>query len=153
MSTGAKNKIYVSASAPATFDETGWEAVTGWQELPCGESIPALVKELEEVVFTCLSSGAAETFRGVAAPIPFEPPVRDDPANAGQVLVKAAFDATNGSSAELLSLKIDNDGSTQQIYMQVKVTAYGTGERVTNSVTLRVVKMSGDAATLHEVNS
>lgn len=153
LTTGAKNKIYVSDTAPATFDATGYAALTDWEQLPCSETIPELVKRLEAVNFTCISTGTTETARGVAAPIEFSPPIKDDPANAAQVLVKAAFDAANGSTGELLSLKVDNDGSTQQFYLQVKVYGYGTSERATSTVSLRVVEMTGDAATLVEVNS
>lgn len=152
ITTGAKHKMYVSATAPATFDQAGYEAIADWQLTPCAESLPEIVKRFASVDFTCLFTGTTGTARGVAEPITFNPPIKDDPANAGQILIKAAYDADNGSAAELISLKVENDGGTQTMYMQARVMAFGTGAREVGTVFLRVVEMMADAATVVEVN-
>lgn len=151
LTTGAKHKLYVSGTAPATFDQAGYEAITDWQLAPCPESLPELVKRLETVSYTCLHEGTTETARGAAEPVTFNPPIQDDPTNAAQILMKTAFEATNGSAAELISIKVENDGATQTFYLQARVFAFGSGERATNTVFLRIVEMMGDAATLVEV--
>lgn len=153
ITTGAKHKIYVADTAPATFDAAGYGAIADWVRTPCSETIPEIVKRLEQVSFNCISSGTTETARGVAAPIPFNPPILDDPDNLGQQLIEAAFNAPNGSVEELLSVKVENEGATQVFYLQVKVTAYGSAERATSTVYLRTVEMVADASTMIEVNT
>lgn len=151
ITTGAKHKLYFGAAAPATFDQAGWAAVTGWELAPCPETLPELIKRLETVTFSCLHSGTTETARGVAEAITFNPPFKDEPANAAQTLLKSAFDAAGGSAAELVSMKIENADASQIIYAQAKVMAWGPGERAVGSVFLRVIELSIDAATVVEV--
>lgn len=153
MATGAENKFYVSATAPATFDQTGYEAISDWTLTPCMSSIPEISKTFSQVDFECLFTGTTESNRGVAAPIPLSVPFKDDPSNAGQILVKTAFDATKGTTAELLSVKVANVSGTQQVYLQAKVFKYGTGERVLGETFMRMVDLVADAATKVEVNS
>lgn len=50
-------------------------------------------------------------------------------------------------------MRIQNDAATQSFYLQARVHGYGSGERATATVYLRVVELQADAATLVEVNS
>lgn len=153
LTTGSGHKLYFSATAPATFDQVGYEAVTGYELAPCAETLPELVKRFESVDFTCLYTGTTETARGVAEVIEFTPVIKDEPTNASQVLLQTAFDATNGSAAELITMKVEDAGAAQTFYAQAKVFGYGSGERVSGTVYMRVVELRIDAGTLVEVNA
>lgn len=155
LTTGSKNKLYLSATAPAAFTEEAWGdiAEADWFLAPCPSSIPEIVRRLEQVTFDCLHSGSTETARGAAAPITFNPPIRDEPGNPAQQVAEAAMNATNGTDAELVSIRVQNDGATQTFYLQARVYGYGSGERVTNTVFLRVLEMTADANTMVEVNA
>ena len=155
MTTGAEHKVYVSATAPATFDQAGYEGIAAadWEITPCMTSIPEIAKSFAQVDFTCLFSGTTDSARGVAAPIELELPFQDKPTQNGQILVKAAFDAQHGTPEELLSMRVDNAAGTQSVYLQVKVYKYGTGQRVVTDFFLRAVMFVGNAETLVEVNT
>ena len=152
LTTGSGHKFYVSATAPATIDAAGFGAISDWELTPCMTSIPEISKTFAQVDFGCLFTGTTDVARGVAEPIKLSIPFKDVPTNAGQIIVATAAAATNGTPAELISVKVVNADEDQTVYLQAKVFRYGNGERVLDQVYMRMVDITADAATLFEVN-
>jgi len=105
--------VQVSDDVPATFDAAGYEAVT-WTNVSGFETVPNIGDGYEMAQFDSVTDGripyrAIQT-GGDAQDIN----IADDPEDPGQILMKAAFDAAKGSTAERLAFRImdQNDNYT-----------------------------------------
>lgn len=110
LNPSAGTKVYVSAAAPATFDETGYAALT-WTEVKGFSNAGNIGDSMEVGNFDSLTDGRIK-YRSINDPGQIDASMADDPSDAGQIILKAAFAAGRGSSAELVSLRIEAaDGS------------------------------------------
>jgi hypothetical protein len=96
-------KFYVSATAPATLTEAGYTALT-WTEVPGMENVPGFGDSYEIGTFNSVADGQYQ-YRSTRVAKTITTNMLDDLTNAGQVIMKAAFDAGLGTSAELISFK------------------------------------------------
>lgn len=99
--------VEVSAAAPATFDETGYNALT-FTAVGGFDQVPDIGDGYEEQVFDSVTDGRIP-YRGILDPGGGEFGMADDPADAGQIILKAAFDAAKGSVGERISMRIRDE--------------------------------------------
>lgn len=102
-------KIQVSAAAPATFNETGYNALT-WTDVGGVDDGGEIGDAYEMQSFDSLTDGRIP-YRGILDGGTISASLADDPADAGQVLMKAAFDAAKGAAAEKLSYRVIDESS------------------------------------------
>ena len=133
--------VEVSAAAPATFDETGYNALTF---TPVGgfDQVPDLGDAYEDQSFDSVTDGRIP-YRGILDPGGGEFGMADDPADAGQVILKGAFDAAKGSAAEKISMRI-RDETGAYTAAQVMVSSWrrsygGSNDIVRRNVTIRAI--------------
>jgi len=96
-------KFYVSAAAPATFTEAGYAALT-WSEVQGFAEIPGFGESYNIGTFDSVSDGQFK-YRGLKTANDFTTTMLDDPTNAGQIIMKAAFDAAPASAEEKISFR------------------------------------------------
>lgn len=90
LTTGIGTVLYVSATLPATLNETGFGAVTTWIEVGEITEIPEYGGTNEVVTHTPLKTGVQEKFHGASNAGSLAIPVAYDPTDAGQAILKAA---------------------------------------------------------------
>ena len=108
----------VSATLPATYDSSGYSALT-FVTVEGVESIPEIGSMRNTSSFSDLGSGSLIKRRGTEDPGDFSFDIADDPSDAGQILLKAAYDATLGSAAERIAVEIADSAKTT--YLEVMV--------------------------------
>jgi len=133
--------VEVSAAAPATFDEAGYNALT-YTSVGGFDQVPDFGNRYEDQQFDSITDGRIP-FRGILDPGGGEAGMADDPADAGQVILKAAFDAAKGSAAARISMRI-RDETGNYTAMQVHVSSWarsygGANDIVRRSVTIRAI--------------
>lgn len=102
--------VEVSATAPASFDKTGYEAVT-YTAVGGFDNVPEIGDAYEMQQFDSVTDGRIP-YRGILDGGGGDVNMADDPTDAGQILMKAAFDAAKGSTAEKLTYRIrDENGN------------------------------------------
>ena len=132
--TGGGSSIAVSATLPATVDQAGYEALT-FLPLPALEEIPERAASYESVSFNKLQDDAVDSVRGLAQLIDLELSVHDGQRdNAGYLAVKAAFEATKGTDAERIAVKIANAAGTVTEYYIMRVFEMNEGARTGSDV-------------------
>lgn len=104
--------VEVSAAAPATFDEAGYNLLT-WTAFDDYDNVPSLQAGYEmqnfdgvrtgRIPFRGIKAGRVETFR-----------VPDNPADGGIVIAKAAYDAAKGSAAEKMSIRVRDENDNYE---------------------------------------
>jgi len=90
MSTGAGTKLAISAASPATFDATGYAALTH-TEIANVEGLGDFGATYEEVAFQPLN-GPKLKLKGPADNGGISPTIALDPSDAGQTLLRTAAD-------------------------------------------------------------
>lgn len=105
-------KFYVSAGHPATINQAGYDALT-WTEVPGMERIPAFGDSYNIGTFDSVADGQYK-YRSLRVTKDFSTTMLDDPTDAGQVIMKAAFDAGLGTSSEKLSFKREDASGVGQ---------------------------------------
>lgn len=101
-------KFYVSTGVPATFTAAGYNALT-WTEVPGMESVPGFGDSYNIGTFDTVSDGQFQ-YRGLKVAKQITTTIVDSPADAGQIIMRNAFQAAGGSAAETVSFK-RQDGS------------------------------------------
>ncbi len=96
-------KLFVSAGNPATLTEAGYTALT-WTEVPGMQNIPGFGDSFNVGTFDSVADGQYQ-YRALKVAKQITTTMLDDPANAGQVIMKTAFNAGQGTSAEVISFK------------------------------------------------
>jgi hypothetical protein len=117
----AGTKVYVSAAKPATIDSTAYAALT-WVEVKGFDNAGEIGDELEVGNFDSITEGRIK-YRSIADPGEMAPNMADLPADPGQVIMKAAFDADRGSAGEIISFKVE-DESGLGTYAQIMVSKW-----------------------------
>lgn len=116
--SSVKSKIYISAGQPATWDSTGYAAVT-WTKIGLLGSIGNITGKWDEESFNLLETGSkvkAKTFKDHGAP---QITILADESDAGQVILKAGYEDATGE----YSIKIEAPSGKLK-YFQCKVMDY-----------------------------
>ena len=133
--------IEVSAAAPATFDETGYNALT-YTAVGGFDTIPDLGGAYEDQSFDSITEGRIP-YRGIRDAGGGEVSMADDTADAGQIILKAAFDAAKGSSGEKISYRVrDENGDYTAAQILVggwRVVGGGANDIKRRSATIRII--------------
>lgn len=114
-------KVYASAAAPASIDEAGYTALT-WTQVKGFSTVGEIGDQMEVGNFDSLDEGRLK-YRSISDPGQLDASMADLPADAGQVILKAAFDAGRGSAGEIVSLHVE-DASGKGTYMRVMVAGW-----------------------------
>lgn len=142
-STGGGSQIAVSAALPATFTQTGYEALT-FTDLPALAEIPEQAAGYESVTFNKLQDDSTDSVRGIANLIDIELAIYDGQRDhAGYLALKAAFDATKGTDAERIALKVVNAAGTVTLYYTMRVFSMNEGARTSSEITTVGVMLQG----------
>lgn len=112
LTEGIGATLEVSASTPATFDSTGYAALT-WTEVGEIGEIPEFGPNSSPVTFTPLKTGIVNKFHGEINYGSLSIPGAYDPADAGQDILRAAFD----SKDEIAFQETLSDGTTTRYFM------------------------------------
>ena len=143
----AGSKLYVLASAPASFDDTGWSALTFTAEVGGTNDIGEVGTSKDAKKFDTYAGEI--TYRGTTKMADIEETIPDDPTDAGQIILKAAYDAARGSASELVSAKIvAEDG--RGVWFQAKVSKFAPVFGGTEDLLMRSYVMSPDPETVLE---
>lgn len=116
--------LSVSASAPATYNQSGYAAITPWTDVDQGGDIPEYGPEHSSVTFTPLKTGIVNKFHGELNYGSFSLPGALDPDDAGQGILKTAL----GTKNEISFRETRSDGSIR--YFSGKVMSFRTGASV-----------------------
>ena len=123
----AGSKVYAVAAAPATFDATGYAALTWDTEVGGFDQVPEMGNAYESGTFDAVASGRHK-YRAILDPGDEDVSFADIPDDPGQIVLKAAFDAPRGGAGETISIKIEDEAG-YGTYARVKVSrwrrAYG----------------------------
>ena len=142
-STGGGSQIAVSAALPDTFTQAGYEALT-FTDLPAIAEIPEQAAGYESVTFNKLQDDSTDSVRGIANLIDIELAVYDGQRDhAGYLALKAAFNATKGTDAERIALKVVNAAGTATLYYTMRVFSMNEGPRTGNDVNSIGVMLQG----------
>ncbi|WP_157057550.1 hypothetical protein [Loktanella sp. 3ANDIMAR09] len=115
--------LSASAAAPATYDSTGYAALT-WSDVTQASEIPEFGPEHSPVTFTPLKTGIVDKFHGELNYGSFTVPGALDADDAGQGILKAAL----ASKDEISFRETRSDGSIR--YFSGKVMSFRTGQSV-----------------------
>jgi len=130
--------VEVSADAPATFDESGYNALT-YSSFNDYDNVPSILSGFEMQSFDGIREGRAP-YRGIKTGAQSEMRVPDDPADPGIIVVKAAFEAAKGSAAEVISLRVrDQNGNYEAA--QALVGNFSTVYGGSNDLKLRLIEV------------
>lgn len=127
-------KVYVSAAAPATTNTAGYAALT-WTQVKGFSNIGGIGNAQAVQSFSSLDEGIIK-YRGEDDPGQMDVSMADLPADAGQVLLKAANAAGRGSAGEVISFKVE-DGATKGTYARVLVAGWRRTYGGSNDVQMR----------------
>lgn len=117
----AGTTVHVSTATPATVTVAGYGALT-WTEVQGFANIGSVGDTMEVGNFDSLTEGRLK-YRSISDPGQIDASMADLPADAGQVILKAAFAAGRGSAGETISLRIQ-DGASRGTYMRVLVAGW-----------------------------
>lgn len=146
----AGSTVAVSAAAPATFDTTGYGALT-FTTVNGFDTIGAIGDGYEVQNFDSITDGRIP-YRGIRDGGSIEANMADMPADAGQVILKAAFDAAKGSAGEKISVKI-TDPNSKETYAQVIVSEWRRNYGGANDVIRRQATLVTIPGTIVEDNT
>ncbi len=100
----------VSAAVPATITEAGYTALT-WTPVAGFDNMGEIGDEYEVGTFDSITEGRIK-YRSILDAGQIDASPLDQPADPGQVILKAAFDAAKGSAAETISIRIEDESGT-----------------------------------------
>jgi hypothetical protein len=132
--------IGVSAAQPATYDETGYEALT-FTHVAGPTVIPDIGSARNDVNFDDVATGSLIKARGQADPGGGEFRCSDMPTDPGQVLLKAAHDAGTGSTDEQISVVFQSSDNTG-VYFTALVSAWRKQHGGSDDVRQRLATMN-----------
>jgi hypothetical protein len=134
--SGAGTCVSVSAATPATHDAAGFVALTYTQvgEL---ESLAELTVNHTSVTFANLCTGRTSVNKGAEDPIEFDITCADDPADAGQTILRTARASLTATVAVRI---VDQTGVTKYArgYVMSSREAGGAGINDTMLTTFRI---------------
>lgn len=119
--------IHVVVGTPATEDQSGYEAMSGFTKIGDVLSIPEFGDDSEAGTVTLLETGRTQHYNGTKILPPFTLPYVFKVADAGQVILRA-----NANSSQELTFRVtDTDGRDQ--YFQAVIGNLRDIERAPNS--------------------
>lgn len=140
--------VSVSAASPATYDAAGYAALT-WTEVKGFATLGEVGNAREVQNFDSLTEGRIK-YRGIVDPGEIDATMADLPADPGQVLLKAAYDAASGTAAETISVKMA-DTAGKITYAECLVASWRRTYGGANDVQMRNATMPIIAGTIIEV--
>lgn len=141
--------ISIVATAPATVDSTGYEALTGFDEIKGADNIGEVGPMKETGNFTPIN-GAQQFYRTIKTASSFDMSPADLPADAGQIACKTAFDAPNGTAAETVTILVE-DPSGYKTYFRTLVTKFARQYGGAQDLQLRNISFQPDPESFVEV--
>jgi hypothetical protein len=139
--------VEVSAADPATFDKAGYNALS-WSAVGGFDNIGEIGDGYEMQSFDSITDGRIK-YRGILDAGEIDANMADDPTDAGQVILKAAFDAAKGSTEEVISLRIRDEGGFYTA-MQVKVGTWRRAYGGANDVIRRAAQLAVEPGSVVE---
>lgn len=131
LSQGLGATISAVAGDPATYDETGYSALT-FVEVGYVEDIPSYGPEYDLVEFTPLKTGIKNKFHGAVNYGSITVPMALDRSDAGQTVLTAALASKAAISFEIAYFNGDID------YVQGKVMSFKRGASIGSVVMAEV---------------
>ena len=123
LTEGIGGFLSVSAATPATFDATGYAALS-WTEVGEASDLPEFGATHAVVTFTPLKTGIDNKFHGPLNYGSVTVPLGYDSADAGQIILLAAL----SSKGEISFRETRSDGSIR--YIMGKVFSFPRGQSV-----------------------
>ncbi len=115
--TALSSAIAISATAPATQDQAGYEAGTiVYTTIGEVTDIPAFGETYAEVTHSPLAEQIVQKFKGSNNPGTIDLSMARDDADAGQILLQTALDDVNGLYTFRVTL-----ADTSKVYFQARV--------------------------------
>lgn len=119
---GAGTVFSVCPDAPSSIDASDYAALS-WTAVEGLESFPEIGGARNVITFNDLASGTILKSRGSEDAGEPTLTIADDPTDAGQVLLKAAYDAASGTAAEIISIRLV-DPASKVTYARTKVNSW-----------------------------
>lgn len=139
--TSAGSKIFLSSALPATFDLTGYQALT-FTEIKSVESIGPFGSEDSLVTFNALADRTTRKFKGSRSLGSIALTAAIDTADAGQDLLRTASDSLNP-----ISFKVERPTGDIVYFLGLVMTntieINGTDTVTMTSATIEVTPSSG----------
>lgn len=133
--TSAGSTIEIAPTLPATYDDTGFAALTDFELVGEVESIGEFGTEYNEVTFTALENRRVRKFKGSYNPGSIVITAALDSADVGQTAVESALD--NDSD---VSFKVTlQDGAIR--YFAGKVMSYTTNISSVDNITMTSINV------------
>ena len=123
--------LSASAAAPATYDDTGYAALT-WTEIGEAEEIPEFGPAHDSVTFTPLKTGIVNKYHGALNYGSVTVPMALADGDAGQGILRAAL----ASRDEISFRETRSDGSIR--YISGKVMSFPSGQSIGSVVMANV---------------
>jgi len=123
LTEGIGGFLSVSAPTPATFDASGYAALT-WTEVGEASEIPEFGAAYSAVMFTSLKTGIENKFHGALNYGSITIPLGYDSTDAGQIILLAAL----ASKDEISFRETRSDGTIR--YIMGKVMSFPRGQSV-----------------------
>ena len=123
LTEGIGGFLSVSAAAPATYDASGYGALT-WTDVGEASEIPEFGAAYSPVTFTPLKTGIVNKFHGELNYGSITVPLGYDSADAGQIILLAALDSKN----EISFRETRSDGTIR--FISGKVMSFPRGQSV-----------------------
>jgi len=123
LTEGIGGFLSVSAATPATFDASGYAALT-WTEVGEASEVPEFGAAYSAVTFTPLKTGIVNKFHGELNYGSITIPLGYDSSDAGQIILLAAL----ASKDEISFRETRSDGTIR--YIMGKVMSFPRGQSV-----------------------
>lgn len=143
----ADSKFYVSIAVPATITAGGYAALT-WTEVKGFDSIPAFGLMRDVGTFDSLTDGRLK-YRNIKDVPNFDGTMADLPTDPGQIILKAAFAAAQGTTAESVSMRSE-DASGLGTYARGMVAKWARQGGGAAALWLRSTTLIFDPSTIIE---
>ncbi|MDG4650115.1 hypothetical protein P6F26_16830 [Roseibacterium sp. SDUM158017] len=133
--------VEVSAADPATFDKAGYNALT-YTAVGGFDNIGEIGDGYEAQAFDSITDGRIP-YRGILDAGEIDANMADDVTDAGQVILKAAFDAAKGATEEVISMRV-RDQSGNYTACQIMVVTWrrafgGANDIIRRAAQLRII--------------
>lgn len=136
-------------SAPATFDATGYEALTGFVEITGADNIGKLGSMLETGNFTPIK-GSQQFYRTIETAEAFSMAPADLPDDAGQQACQAARLAPKGTAAETVTILVE-DPAGYKTYFRTLITEFAREYGGAADLQVRQIGFQPDPSSFVEV--
>lgn len=133
--------VEVSADDPATFDKAGYNALT-YTAVRGFDNIGEIGDGYEAQAFDSITDGRIP-YRGILDAGEVDANMAADDTDAGQVILKAAFDAAKGSTEEVISMRVRDENGNYTACQFMVVTwrrVYGgSSDIIRRAAQLRII--------------